>query len=180
METTRSPASILPSRGVPHSFARTCQRRAAVAQLVRAPDCGSGGRWFDSTQLYHLKYLKSVTFPCVESAGAVLRTVRATSAESRGGYLRAVSGIVIGQRLNLDPRSASASRERPRREAIVSDRLATINKRARSCRPIPARGSPCAPAPPRRAAIPCQSRAAESRFRGPQRARHGCPPLRRL
>src|SRR5229473_1911196 len=26
---------------------------AAVAQLVRAPDCGSGGRWFESTQLYH-------------------------------------------------------------------------------------------------------------------------------
>jgi hypothetical protein len=26
--------------------------RAAVAQLVRAPDCGSGGRWFESTQLY--------------------------------------------------------------------------------------------------------------------------------
>jgi hypothetical protein len=25
---------------------------AAVAQLVRAPDCGSGGRWFESTQLY--------------------------------------------------------------------------------------------------------------------------------
>jgi hypothetical protein len=21
--------------------------------LVRAPDCGSGGRWFESTQLYH-------------------------------------------------------------------------------------------------------------------------------
>src|SRR5882724_13710532 len=27
--------------------------RAAVAQLVRAPDCGSGGRWFEPTQLYH-------------------------------------------------------------------------------------------------------------------------------
>ena len=42
--------------------ASSCQRRAfllgsrphlaAVAQLVRAPDCGSGGRWFESTQLY--------------------------------------------------------------------------------------------------------------------------------
>ena len=27
-------------------------RCAAVAQLVRAPDCGSGGRWFESNQLY--------------------------------------------------------------------------------------------------------------------------------
>ena len=26
--------------------------RAVVAQLVRAPDCGSGGRWFEPTQLY--------------------------------------------------------------------------------------------------------------------------------
>ena len=25
---------------------------AVVAQLVRAPDCGSGGRWFEPTQLY--------------------------------------------------------------------------------------------------------------------------------
>ena len=28
---------------------------AAVAQLVRAPGCGPGGRWFEPTQLYHLK-----------------------------------------------------------------------------------------------------------------------------
>src|SRR5260370_36659393 len=28
-------------------------RHAAVAQLVRAPDCGSGGRWFESARLYH-------------------------------------------------------------------------------------------------------------------------------
>src|SRR5690242_17011422 len=26
---------------------------AAVAQLVRAPVCGTGGRWFEPTQLYH-------------------------------------------------------------------------------------------------------------------------------
>ena len=26
---------------------------AVVAPLVRAPDCGSGGRWFESTQPYH-------------------------------------------------------------------------------------------------------------------------------
>ena len=30
---------------------------AAVAQLVRAPGCGSGGRWFESHQLYHSKLL---------------------------------------------------------------------------------------------------------------------------
>src|SRR5262245_485167 len=34
---------------LPRAFDRL---RAAVAQLVRAPDCGSGGRWFESTQLY--------------------------------------------------------------------------------------------------------------------------------
>ena len=28
------------------------RHHAAVAQLVRAPDCGSGGRWFEPTQLY--------------------------------------------------------------------------------------------------------------------------------
>jgi hypothetical protein len=26
---------------------------AVVAQLVRAPVCGTGGRWFEPTQLYH-------------------------------------------------------------------------------------------------------------------------------
>jgi hypothetical protein len=28
-------------------------RDAVVAQLVRAPVCGTGGRWFEPTQLYH-------------------------------------------------------------------------------------------------------------------------------
>ena len=44
----------LPKCGVPPSFRALTDRagRAAVAQLVRAPDCGSGGRWFESTQLY--------------------------------------------------------------------------------------------------------------------------------
>src|SRR5262245_6479123 len=47
--------------------ASSCQRRAfllgsrphlaAVAQLVRAPDCGSGGRWFESTQLYQVNQI---------------------------------------------------------------------------------------------------------------------------
>src|SRR5262245_6424605 len=33
---------------------------AVVAQLVRAPDCGSGGRWFEPTQLYHLPDIGSL------------------------------------------------------------------------------------------------------------------------
>lgn len=39
-----------------HSFRPSldlnCVPWAVVAQLVRAPDCGSGGRWFEPTQLY--------------------------------------------------------------------------------------------------------------------------------
>ena len=45
-------------RGLAHSFrplAARPARCAVVAQLVRAPDCGSGGRWFKPTQLYHSK-----------------------------------------------------------------------------------------------------------------------------
>jgi hypothetical protein len=30
-------------------------RPALLVRLERAPDCGSGGRWFESTQLYQLK-----------------------------------------------------------------------------------------------------------------------------
>jgi hypothetical protein len=37
---------------LPIGSRRSC---AAVAQLVRAPDCGSGGRWFNSPQLYQHK-----------------------------------------------------------------------------------------------------------------------------
>lgn len=29
---------------------------AVVAQLVRAPDCGSGGQWFNSTSRYHASF----------------------------------------------------------------------------------------------------------------------------
>src|SRR5215471_13132711 len=62
----RSESAFVPSPDSP-ALNRTspCQRRefllgsprhrAAVAQLVRAPDCGSGGRRFESTQLYHSK-----------------------------------------------------------------------------------------------------------------------------
>jgi hypothetical protein len=38
---------------------------ADVAQLVRASDCGSEGRWFESTRLYHFSpthiFLSSIT-----------------------------------------------------------------------------------------------------------------------
>jgi hypothetical protein len=45
------PASTFPDHAVASARLPTAGR-AAVAQLVRAPDCGSGGRWFESTQLY--------------------------------------------------------------------------------------------------------------------------------
>ena len=32
-------------------------RYAVVAQLVRAPVCGTGGRWFEPTQLYHYRHM---------------------------------------------------------------------------------------------------------------------------
>ena len=54
------------SRRFPPRFRPLAERipaaRAAVAQLVRAPDCGSGGRWFESTQLYQLKRYKHYIF----------------------------------------------------------------------------------------------------------------------
>src|ERR1051325_1030090 len=46
----RRKAARLLLRGTLHSFRSPW---AVVAQLVRAPDCGSGGRWFDPTRLYH-------------------------------------------------------------------------------------------------------------------------------
>src|SRR5258706_8492727 len=54
---------------------------AVVAQLVRAPDCGSGGRWFKPTQLYHFfQTLNSdVCTPTptwVGLAGGTLRRIR--------------------------------------------------------------------------------------------------------
>src|ERR1700694_1661017 len=33
-------------------FFRGLRKDAVVAQLVRAPVCGTGGRWFEPTQLY--------------------------------------------------------------------------------------------------------------------------------
>lgn len=38
--------------------ARAC---AAVAQLVRAPVCGTGGRWFEPTQLYQHGWIARIS-----------------------------------------------------------------------------------------------------------------------
>ena len=54
-------------------FARLRQRateRAAVAQLVRAPDCGSGGRWFESPQLYQPKFQSAPLLTTLSSTGS--------------------------------------------------------------------------------------------------------------
>jgi hypothetical protein len=55
---SRHPAA-LPKPGVAPSFPpgsaprlRRLTKDAVVAQLVRAPVCGTGGRWFEPTQLY--------------------------------------------------------------------------------------------------------------------------------
>src|SRR6516162_8670281 len=45
-------ARLLSKRGRAPRLAPRQTRRAAVAQLVRAPVCGTGGRWFEATQLY--------------------------------------------------------------------------------------------------------------------------------
>ncbi len=59
----------LPKSGVAPSF-RPVRRPpaygrepedAVVAQLVRAPVCGTGGRWFEPTQLYHSGYSERQT-----------------------------------------------------------------------------------------------------------------------
>src|SRR6266540_3971337 len=47
--------------------------RAAVAQLVRALDCGSRGRWFESTQLYQIELI-------VELAAGVTGVARTSEA----------------------------------------------------------------------------------------------------
>ena len=56
----------LPKSGVAPSFRPVRDplfgrpaKDAVVAQLVRAPVCGTGGRWFEPTQLYHKN-----KFPC--------------------------------------------------------------------------------------------------------------------
>src|SRR5208282_4428590 len=62
-----------------HAQAKYLPRaRAAVAQLVRAPDCGSGGRWFESTQLYQQRR-RSVLLPRDAAAiGASSESLAAT------------------------------------------------------------------------------------------------------
>src|SRR5258708_25082274 len=59
----RSRVPALPKAGVAPSFRRIRgapflrarrPKDAVVAQLVRAPVCGTGGRWFEPTQLYQI------------------------------------------------------------------------------------------------------------------------------
>src|SRR6185437_3070598 len=51
----------------PPVFAGGGPQDAVVAQLVRAPDCGSGGRWFESTQLYQSDQASSSKRPEAET-----------------------------------------------------------------------------------------------------------------
>src|ERR1700704_5673594 len=53
--TSRNPAAgrVLSKQDRAPRLRPLATRRAAVAQLVRAPVCGTGGRWFETTQLYH-------------------------------------------------------------------------------------------------------------------------------
>lgn len=58
---------------------RYIARSAALAQLVRAPDCGSGGPWFETRRWYHSPYfvdvlVRRVAVECVVqlSAHAIL------------------------------------------------------------------------------------------------------------
>src|SRR5262245_39216901 len=55
----RQRPAALPKMALAPTFAPLARARAAVAQLVRAPDCGSGGRWFESTQLYQRENMPS-------------------------------------------------------------------------------------------------------------------------
>jgi hypothetical protein len=46
-------AGCMPSSQAPNGWHNFCAPTSmAGAQVVRAPDCGSGGRWFNSPQLY--------------------------------------------------------------------------------------------------------------------------------
>jgi hypothetical protein len=55
--------------------------RAAVAQLVRAPDCGSGGRWFNSPQLYQLSVSLSLFFGLQSTVGCTKASYRGPVAD---------------------------------------------------------------------------------------------------
>ena len=46
---------------------------AVVAQLVRAPDCGSGGRWFEPTRLYHSNSLEPRVVDTAAKSAALRR-----------------------------------------------------------------------------------------------------------
>src|SRR5258708_34758703 len=66
----------LPKRGVAPSFRPVRDplfgppQDAVVAQLVRAPVCGTGGRWFEPTQLYQRS--KRIALPSIVTASAEL------------------------------------------------------------------------------------------------------------
>jgi hypothetical protein len=98
----------LKKRTVPPRFARAFTKapRAAVAQLVRAPDCGSGGRWFESTQLYQKNHLISHACLAARRAGANRSTPRRRwsrpcrrSASLRGSPLHPSGGRVKSGRI---------------------------------------------------------------------------------
>ena len=66
---------------------------AAVAQMVRAPVCGTGGRWFEATQLYHL----FAQTPCFEVT--LLRNYLASKSPcSKVGLFRSRRGPICGPR----------------------------------------------------------------------------------
>ena len=63
-------------RDVAPSFRRRSCRLmracAAVAQLVRAPVCGTGGRWFEPTQLYHSQFAACSAPPNLKTPGPTI------------------------------------------------------------------------------------------------------------
>ena len=76
---------------------RACLR-AVVAQLVRAPDCGSGGRWFDPSQPYHRRAIESCA-PGYASLSASMKSlldVMGWASQGAGGYMRCHGHVLSG------------------------------------------------------------------------------------
>jgi hypothetical protein len=68
---------------------------AVVAQLVRAPVCGTGGRWFEPTQLYQHKQalkpdFKNQFFP--ENGQKVRQGKKISRAQWKNGLVRCDQG----------------------------------------------------------------------------------------
>ena len=61
---------------------RAARQDAVVAQLVRAPVCGTGGRWFEPTQLYQCA--DNATFSVFHDLSAVLALSRIQAAPCKG------------------------------------------------------------------------------------------------